>query len=83
MSLWKIIGIQLVNLTILVFCSLMALEAWWKICTFGVLVMIATSMLAVRNKQSAVALTVGTLPIAWVLGLLFLFVGRIAGFNIG
>jgi hypothetical protein len=83
MSLAKIICIQLVNLVVLIFLSLMALEAWWKVCLFGILVMLVTSVLAVRHKESAVALTAGSLPIAWIAGLLVLVVGRIAGLNIG
>jgi hypothetical protein len=83
MGLMKITCIQLVNLVILVFFSLMALEAWWKICLFGILVMLVTSVLAVRHKASALALTVGSLPIAWIAGFLLLLVGRIVGVNFG
>jgi uncharacterized membrane protein len=60
--------VQAANLAALYVLSLFALEAWWKVCLFGMAVMLLASALAVRYRRSAVALTVGSLPITWILG---------------
>lgn len=79
----KIAIVQFVNLVLLYITSSMALEAWWKVCLFGIGVMIVTTTLAIRFKESSTALTIGTLPIAWIVGLGVLLVGKAMGLNIG
>jgi hypothetical protein len=73
--------IQAVNSLLLAGVSMLALDAWWKIFLFGLLVIVVTSMLAVRYKRSAIALTVGALPIAWISGLAILLVANLLGFR--
>lgn len=79
----KITLIQLVNLALLAGLSLFALESWWKIFLFGLIVILITSALAFRYEASEMALAVGSLPIAWVAGMALSVVASLLGFRLG
>ena len=83
MTAIEIARVQAANLIILVFLSGLALDAWWKVCLFGIVVMLFTSIIAFRHKRHSVALTYGSLPIAWLCGVAIIVGGAVLGISIG